>query len=306
MSHKTRPDRVPSTHAPPLPSSLSEAHLTGIAPTDAMRSEASSTEAIPSHAISAEAAHTEAVSIEPTPVLQNSGAVFHLCSKLPLELRTMILRVLIDETRTIKVVHAGPSSKSMLTSPAVTSRRPLCQLEDKQIPALLHASKDTREIALKFYKAVSPDFLANPFYYNETFDTLSLSSAGIAVSKAIWWTNISEMRISTLAINMSCIPDVEFTRQLLELEEREYRLDEKNQLQEWCELGFLLVDQHPDSLLVEVIEIFNGALGKVLISDSECEKSTTVGLRKVGETVNLEFQGWFSCLDWEICIICMS
>ena len=158
-----------------------------------MRSEASSTEAIPSHAISAEAAHTEAVSIEPTPVLQNSGAVFHLCSKLPLELRTMILRVLIDETRTIKVVHAGPSSKSMLTSPAVTSRRPLCQLEDKQIPALLHASKDTREIALKFYKAVSPDFLANPFYYNETFDTLSLSSAGIAVSKAIWWTNISEM-----------------------------------------------------------------------------------------------------------------
>ncbi|PVH76769.1 hypothetical protein DL98DRAFT_591929 [Cadophora sp. DSE1049] len=224
MSRKTCRGRARSTHTHRSPPSPSEANLTGATPTHTIR-----TETTPYNAIPLKVTPTEPISTEPTAEhapgpRDTPAAVFHYYSKLPLELRTMILRILIDEPRTINVLQAGPPNKAMLASPVVNFRKPICQLENKQTPALLHSSKDTRDIALRFYRVVSPAFLTTPFYYNDAVDTLSLSSVGIAVAMATRWADIPKMRISTLAINMSRTPDLEFVEPLLlEMKERDYR-----------------------------------------------------------------------------------
>ncbi|PBP27999.1 hypothetical protein BUE80_DR000846 [Diplocarpon rosae] len=153
--------------------------------------------------------------------------------KLPLELRTMIVRMVNEEPQIVTVTHAViPTNVARRKASPEIKRNPnaVCKVSSAP-PSLLHVNNECRNITLKSYKAVHPDFTRTPFYFQANVDELSIASIGcgramIVTGDSKTW---SELGVLKLRLSMSPELDYEFYRKLgrsrSRLEDRVYLRD---------------------------------------------------------------------------------
>ncbi|KAK6583816.1 hypothetical protein PZA11_003546 [Diplocarpon coronariae] len=162
-----------------------------------------------------------------------AAVTFTQFDKLPLELRTMIVKVANEEPQTVTVTHAViPTNVVRRKASPEIRRNPkaVCKVSSAP-PSLLHVNRECRKITLDSHKVVHPDFIRTPFYFQANVDGLSIASIGcgramLDTGDSETW---SELGVHTLSLSMSPELDIEFYKKLgrcrSRLEDRVYFRD---------------------------------------------------------------------------------
>ncbi|KAI9052887.1 hypothetical protein LZ554_003159 [Drepanopeziza brunnea f. sp. 'monogermtubi'] len=148
-----------------------------------------------------------------------SAVAFPLFRKLPVELRTMILKIHIENGSDVEVSHTGITTARGRRNESPSTERNTqawCKVSSPP-PAILHVNKECREISLKSYKVFRSGRLTTPFYFNSAADRLCITSIGCAYAimhtggHSDTWTALG---VKSLDISMSSEPDREFYKKL--------------------------------------------------------------------------------------------
>lgn len=142
---------------------------------------------------------------------------FHLFPKLPLELRTMIVKIVVDEPHNVEIQHAGTAEYTqakIVMHPFDIDEEagePLCKVV-AETPAILHVNKEIRATALKSFRLIDSAGIETPFYFNPNAETLHLDSPGIisamlATCSPMTW---STWGVRRLEIDLAYMKDMDF------------------------------------------------------------------------------------------------
>ncbi|EKD18272.1 hypothetical protein MBM_03265 [Drepanopeziza brunnea f. sp. 'multigermtubi' MB_m1] len=147
------------------------------------------------------------------------AVAFQRFRKLPVELRAMILKFLIEDGSDVEVSHTGiTTARDRRNESSSTERntQAWCKVSSPP-PAILHVNKECREISLKSYKVFRSGRLTTPFYFNSAADRFCITSIGCAYAlmhtggHSDTWTALG---VKFLDISISSEPDKEFYKKL--------------------------------------------------------------------------------------------